>query len=368
MYKNDNRVVMTLDAGGTNFVFSAIRGCREVVEPIRLDAVNDNIERCLEVLVKGFRMVEAALGEKKPVAISFAFPGPADYEHGIIGDLPNFPCFRGGVAMGPFLADTFGIPVFINNDGNLFAYGEALAGALPEINEKLSEAGSSKRYKNLLGLTLGTGFGGGVVIDGRLLKGDNGCGGDVWLMRNAKYPNLITEESVSIRAVKRVYHENAPEDTRDISPREIFDIAEGRTEGNMLAARTAFAELGRVAADAIIHALDIVDGIVVVGGGIANSWKFIFPAMVEEMNSNLGVFSGAEFPCLQMKTFNLTTTEGMSDFLKDNSKTVTVPGTGCEVRYCNEMKTGVTFSHIGTSTAISLGAYAYALAQIDGNQ
>lgn len=365
MYEHDDRVVMTLDAGGTNFVFSAIQGCREVVEPIRLDAVNDNIERCLQVLVEGFRMVEAALGDKKPVAISFAFPGPADYANGIIGDLPNFPCFRGGVAMGPFLADTFDIPVYINNDGNLFAYGEALAGALPEINAKLAEAGSSKRYKNLLGLTLGTGFGGGVVIDGNLLTGDNGCGGDVWLMRNVKYPELITEESVSIRAVKRVYHENAPEDNRDISPKDIFQIAEGKAEGNMLAARTAFAELGRVAADAVIHAIDIVDGIVVVGGGIANNWKYIFPAMVEEMNSKLGAFSGAQFPCLQMKTFDLTTKEGMDEFLKDNSKMVKVLGTGREVRYFNEMKTGVTFTHIGTSTAISLGAYAYALAQID---
>lgn len=194
MYKNDNRIVMTLDAGGTNFVFTAIQGCREIVTPIRLDAVNDDIERCLNVLVEGFRQVEAALSEK-PVAISFAFPGPADYESGIIGDLPNFPCFRGGVAMGPFLAETFGIPVFINNDGNLFAYGEALVGKLPELNAKLAQAGSSKRYKNLLGVTLGTGFGGGVVIDSKLLTGDNGCGGDVWLMRNIKYPELISVDS-----------------------------------------------------------------------------------------------------------------------------------------------------------------------------
>ena len=39
---------------------------------------------------------------EEPVAISFAFPGPADYEHGVIGDLPNFPAFCGGVALGPF--------------------------------------------------------------------------------------------------------------------------------------------------------------------------------------------------------------------------------------------------------------------------
>ena len=365
MYEHDDRAVMTLDAGGTNFVFSAIRGCREVVSPIRIDAVNDNPDCCLQLLVKGFGMVKEALGEDKPVAISFAFPGPADYEHGIIGDLPNFPGFRGGVAMGPYLADIFGIPVFINNDGNLFAYGEAMAGALPEINEKLAQAGSTKRYRNLIGLTLGTGFGGGTVIDGNLLTGDNGCGGDVWLMRNVKYPELITEESVSIRAVKRVYHENAPLDSRDITPAEIFAIAEGSADGDRPAAQAAFSELGRVAADAIIHALDIIDGIVVIGGGIANGWKYIFPTLVKEMNSRLSTFSGEKFPCLQMKVFDLTTKEGLDGFLRDNSRIVKVPGTGREVRYCNEKKTGITFTHIGTSKAVSLGAYAFALTQID---
>ena len=78
-----------------------------------------------------------------PVAISFAFPGPADYRNGIIGDLPNFPSFRGGVALGPYLSRKFGLPVFINNDGNLFAYGEALCGALPEINSRLAEAAAA---------------------------------------------------------------------------------------------------------------------------------------------------------------------------------------------------------------------------------
>lgn len=64
---------------------------------------------------------------KRPEAISFAFPGPADYPNGIIGGwLPNFPSFRDGVVLGPFLQEKFGVPVFINNDGDLFAYAFAL--------------------------------------------------------------------------------------------------------------------------------------------------------------------------------------------------------------------------------------------------
>src|SRR6266704_999091 len=77
-----------------------------------------------------------------------ASPGPADYPNGIIGDLGNLPGFRGGVALGPMLERKFGIPTFINNDGDLFVYGEAIAGFLPYVNDLLKKAGSPKRYKN----------------------------------------------------------------------------------------------------------------------------------------------------------------------------------------------------------------------------
>ena len=352
MYENDNRTVMTLDAGGTNFVFTAIRGCREVVEPIRLDAVTDSVARCLEVLTEGFTRVKAAL-DTEPVAISFAFPGPADYEAGIIGDLPNFPCFRGGVPIGPYLAEQFGLPVFINNDGNLFAYGEALAGILPEMNARLEAADSSVRYKNLIGLTLGTGFGAGVVIDNVLLKGDNGCGGDVWLMRNVHYPDKIEEESVSIRAVKRVYAE-ASGDTRDLTPKEIQEIADGKLDGDRGAAVKAYTDMGVAIADALAHALDIADGLVVIGGGISKAYKYIIPTVIEHLKG-----------WLQMDVVDLTTEEGMGAFLKDTAVELRVPGSDRTVLYHSEKKTGIAVSHLGTSTAVSLGAYAYALMQID---
>lgn len=181
--EGDDRAVLTLDAGGTNFVFSAIRGAREAAPPLRLPAHADDLPACLAALVAGFdRLRERVV--PPPVAISFAFPGPADYAAGIIGEPNNFPAFRGGVALGPMLEDRFGLPVFINNDGDLFTYGEAIAGLLPHVNGLLQKAGSPKRFRNLFGATFGTGFGGGIVCAGRLLIGDNAAAGEVWALRH----------------------------------------------------------------------------------------------------------------------------------------------------------------------------------------
>ncbi len=228
----DNRIVMTLDAGGTNFVFSAIQANREIIAPITLPSNAHKLDACLSIIIKGFSEVKNRLSSN-PIAISFAFPGPADYPAGIIGDLPNLPAFRGGVALGPMLEKHFDIPVYINNDGDLFVYGEAIAGLLPYINHQLSTRGSSKQYRNLFGVTLGTGFGAGIVRNNELFAGDNAVAGEIWLMRNKKYPRAYAEEGASIRAVQKSYIKLAGiKSGHPPTPKEIFEIATGNAEGN----------------------------------------------------------------------------------------------------------------------------------------
>ena len=195
-YINDKRVVLTLDAGGNSLRFNAMRGEEFILETITLPSNANNLDLCLQSMVTGFKTVINLLGDVKPEAISFAFPGPADYPAGIIGGyLPNFPSFREGVALGPYLKEVFGIPVFINNDGDLFAYGEALSGALPQVNEKLAAAGSAKRFRNLIGYTFGTGCGIGCVIGGELNRGDNSCV-ETYCLPNPQISGVILEPSV----------------------------------------------------------------------------------------------------------------------------------------------------------------------------
>ena len=365
MYRNDNRTVITLDAGGTNFVFGAMRGNKFIIDPITMPANAHDLDLCLSTMVEGFEQVIAKI-EEKPVAISFAFPGPADYANGIVGGfyLPNFPSFRDGVALGPFLEDKFGIPVYINNDADLYAYGEALAGALPEINEKLEKLGSAKRYQTLLGYTFGTGFGFGFVTNGELHTGDNSCI-ETFCLRHKHMPGVMVEDGVAVRAVKRVYKEESGIDDPSLQPKDIYDIAEGTREGNQEAARKAFATMGEVAGDAMATAVTLIDGVIVIGGGITAAKKYIMPSLLEELRSQMHSIGGEAFDRVQMKVFDLDNEAEFEQFAKGASRDLPVYGSDKVVTYDPMKRIGVMISHIGASTAISLGAYAYALNEVD---
>ncbi|HLX06469.1 MAG TPA: ROK family protein [Thermoanaerobaculia bacterium] len=362
----DRRTVLTLDAGGTNLTFSAIAGNREVATPVTLPTHGDDLDLCLGQVVEGFSRVWTATGAGA-AALSFAFPGPADYPAGIIGDLPNLPGFRGGVPLGPLLEERFGVPVFINNDGDLFTYGEALHGLLPEVNRALAAAGSPKRFRNLLGVTLGTGFGGGIVRGGELYAGDNSAAGEIWLMRNKLDADCFAEEGASLRAVRRTYAQTAglplaaaPE------PKTIDAIARGQAPGDAAAAREAFRRLGEVAGDAIANALTLLDGLVVVGGGLAAAAPHFLPALVGQLNGRLKRLGGADVPRLELTAWNLEDEAERRAFLAGNTTTLAVPGSARRVLHDPLKRTGVGLSRLGTSHAVALGAYAFALAALDG--
>jgi len=361
----DRRIVMTLDAGGTSFRFSAICGGNPVTETLVMPSNGDNLEKCLANIVEGFTQIQQQC-PVLPVAISFAFPGPADYPNGIIGDLGNLPGFRGGVALGPMLEERFGIPAFINNDGDLFVYGEAIAGFLPYVNDLLEKAGSPKRYRNLFGITLGTGFGGGIVLNGKLLEGDNSISGEVWLLRNKLDPGMNAEEGASIRAVRRAYSEKAGIPFEDApEPKDIFEIGTGKKSGNQQAAMESFRRLGEVTGDAMANALTLVDGLGVIGGGISAAWPLFLPALASELNSNYTGCDGREFRRLASVAFNLEDPAQKDKFLKGEVRAIAVPGRGKKVVYDPLQRIGIGISRLGTSKAVAVGACAFALHKLD---
>lgn len=355
--------ILTLDAGGTNFVFSAIRDFKEIAKPVTLPAEPDDLEKCIATIIAGFNQVAKQVNHFD--AISFAFPGPANYELGIIEDLPNFKAFNGSVPLGPILQHQFGVPVYINNDGDLFASGVARIGYLPELNARLLAAGSKKQFHNLIGLTLGTGFGCGIVINGQLLTGDNSCAAGVHNTLNRIHTKWNAEESVSTRAIQRVYAEQAGIPFNSLlMPKDISQIAKGFREGNTQAAVHAFSEYGKGLGNSISNILTLIDGIVVLGGGLSASWDLFAPSMFDEINGKFENFKGEKANRLSVKVYNLEDPAVFKQFVQGETKRLTIPGTDKIIEYDSQQRTGIALSKVDASLMTSLGAYSYALQKL----
>jgi len=351
--------ILTLDAGGTNLVFSAVQNNYILDEKIHLPAPSENLDDFLKKVIHGFSQLQQHTGTKAD-AISFCFPGPADYENGVIGDLENLPFFRGGVPLARMLEHEFKIPVFINNDGDLFALGEAMQGLLNEINRN-----SLKKYNNLLGVTLGTGFGGGIVSFERLLRGDNSAAAEInrfssWLNREQS-----VEEVLSIRGIRNLYAEAAAI-SGEISPEpfDIFKIGLGQKEGNKTAAVEAWKKFGRVLGDALANAASLTDSCVVIGGGLSGAYPLFLPAAVSQMNGFFRKNDGNTLSRMELSAFNWENPEEKTAFLKDEAVVLAVPFSNETQIYRPQKKIAVGISRLGTSEAVAIGAYAFAVSKM----
>jgi glucokinase len=151
-------VVLGVDVGGTKVAVAAIDGvtASHAVEHATVLASADSL---LDGLDHAVRSVIEAAGQ--PDAIGVGVPSQIDYETGTVESSVNIPLT--GVPHRDELGSRFGVPVFVDNDANCAALAEAhIVGA-----------------RDLVMLTLGTGVGGGVVIDGRTFRGAHGLGAEL---------------------------------------------------------------------------------------------------------------------------------------------------------------------------------------------
>lgn len=359
-----HNTVLVLDAGGTNLVFNAVRNGQIIEKSFTLPAMSESLENLLEKIIHGFREINKQTGGNAD-AISFCFPGPADFENGIIGDLENLPFFRGGIPLKAMLENEFKMPVFINNDGDLFTLGEAIGGLLPQVNKQLSDNGVNKQYKNILGVTLGTGFGGGIVHNESLFLGDNSAGAEINRIVNPQNNEQSIEEVMSIRGIKRLFSEKTGipfEKSPD--PFTIFKIGMGKKEGPKEAAIAAWKEFGEILADGIANALTMVDGNVVIGGGLSGAHPLFLPTAVKKLNRLFTKPGGGTVPRMEVVAYNLEDADSLNEFLTREEKMIKVPFSEIEIPYLPEKKVGVGVTRLGTSRAVAIGAYAFAVEKI----
>ena len=151
-------MVLGVDVGGTKVAVAAVDGVtvREATEDPTVTATTEQLLDGIEAVVR--RMIDST---GQPEAIGVGVPSQIDYATGTVETSVNIPL--AGVPLREELGRRFGVPVFVDNDANCAALAEA---------HILGE-------KHLVMLTLGTGVGGGVVIDGSTFRGAHGLGAEL---------------------------------------------------------------------------------------------------------------------------------------------------------------------------------------------
>jgi predicted NBD/HSP70 family sugar kinase len=231
----------------------------------------------------------------------------------------------------------------------------------------LETLGSAKRYKNLIGFTFGTGFGFGISVNGNMYVGDNSCS-EIFCLPHKYLQDIIVEEGVSVRAVKRVYGELTGNSTHDLEPFDIYQIAEGIKAGEQEAAQKSFAILGEVAGNVIAICASLLDGIIVIGGGLTKAEKYFMPALLKEIRAKFSTISGEKVARVQSNVYNLQKEEEFLQFAKGDQQLLQVFGTQKKVIYDPQKRIGIAISKLGADVAISLGAYAFALQELEDNR
>jgi glucokinase len=204
-------------------------------------------------------------------------PGPIDFEARGVVSPPNLPGW-GVVPVAPLLEDLLGVHVEVENDANAAALGEATFGA-------------GRGARIVLALTLGTGVGGGIVIDGRVHRGATGVGGEIGhivIRRNGKRCGCgargCLEQYASASAMlarAKAARRRHPESTlaaipaRDLTGRDVTSAARA---GDAVALRV-LEDTGRDLGEGIVSAVNLIDpDVVVIAGGLTAASRFLLPA------------------------------------------------------------------------------------------
>jgi len=165
---NDKPYVIGLDLGGTNSVFGIVDADANIVAQTSVKtrghgpAVEDYVADCVAALKV---IIDQVGGIEKIRAMGIGAPN-GNYYTGCIEFAPNLPWQVGVIPLAKMFSDALGIPVSMTNDANAAAIGEMTYGA-------------AKGMKNFIMITLGTGVGSGIVVNGQMVYGCDGMAGEL---------------------------------------------------------------------------------------------------------------------------------------------------------------------------------------------
>ncbi len=264
----NNCLALVTDLGGTFIKCALVNESGKVVysNAVSTEAQNGRdyvIKRIIEQQGKLFTGRKDLL--KCVSAVAIGCPGPVDAAKGIVSNPPNLPGWE-NVPIGSILHEVWKLPIFVENDANAAALGEYWFGA-------------GRGSKSMVCITLGTGVGGGIVIDGKIFHGSTGVAGEIGHItiepdgRRCPCGNTgCLERYVGRQAIERLSGKKG-------SLKELGRLARSNNESACGIIKEIGWKIGIVTAD-IANFLN--PEMIIIGGGIAGLGKPLFDAVRSE--------------------------------------------------------------------------------------
>jgi glucokinase len=242
--------IIGVDIGGTSIVGGRIEGNRIVAQVTTDTHAQEGGEKTLDILKEVVRRLKTT--ETK--AIGIGVPSVVDREKGIVYNVQNIKDWE-EIHLKSILENEFDIPVYLDNDANCFAYAEKIFG-------------KGRAFTNFVGITLGTGVGGGIIQNHRLLLDSNGGAGE---FGEIPYLDSILEDYCGSRFFTR---------TTGLSA---YDIARKAREGDTQSINV-YNEYGRHMAVLVKIIILVLDPqAIIFGGSISQSFELFRDSMYENL-------------------------------------------------------------------------------------
>lgn len=243
----------------------------------------------------------AKLRETYPdiAAIGVGVPGLVDFDQGFVHELTNVPGWK-HVPLKTILGEKTGLPVVVENDANAMAYAEFRYGA-------------ARGLQNVVALTMGTGIGGGLILNGRLFRGAGCVAGEIGQMsihfdgRAGHYGNLGALEKytgnlqIAEHAVQRYAEAGLRKTLEECTPKQIAEAAQA---GEAIA-RQIWEEVADWLGSALASIAWLLNpDAFVIGGGVAQAGDLIFNPLKRKVQSMLSTVVWERLQILPAKFSN----------------------------------------------------------------
>jgi glucokinase len=279
-----------VDLGGTNLrigSYAQDAGLMDFISlPTRLGEGRERVVRDLCDAV--FTLIRKKYGGRELAGVGIGTPGPLELPEGILRNPPNLQGWD-GFNLRHAIETTLGRSVYIESDANTAALAEARLGA-----------GYRHRVDSLCVLTLGTGVGSGLILDGHVWHGSTGMGGEAGhlIVKDADGAPCgcggsgCLEQYASATAVVRMARERMGHEAPSSSD-EVFLLA-SQGEPRALAVFEAVGHSLAVALTGLVNTLNLP--LYLLAGGVCEAWEVFAPAMFRELRERSYVYRLTD-PC-----------------------------------------------------------------------